>query len=83
MLFVGPFDLSLSLGIATVDVAADGGPLSLVRAAADRAGLLFGAFAGQIERAREFRAAGVEFLVVTTDVEALRVGAAAVLAAVS
>ena len=35
MLFVGPFDLSLSLGIDTAEVAADGGPLGLIRTVAD------------------------------------------------
>lgn len=81
MLFVGPFDLSLSLGIDAADVSAQGGPLSLVRAAAERHDLALGAFAGTVDRARTFRAAGVEFLVVTTDLEIIRTGAAAVLEA--
>ncbi len=81
MLFVGPFDLSLSLGIDTADVAADGGPLSLIRTVATRNNLTLGAFAGTVDRAEIFRAAGVEFLVVATDLEVLRTGAASVLAA--
>ncbi len=83
MLFVGPFDLSLSLGIDAADVPADGGPLSLVRTAATANHLTLGAFAGTVDRAQAFRAAEVQFLVVTTDVEVLRTGAASVLAAVS
>lgn len=82
MLFVGPFDLSLSLGIDVSEVAAQGGPLAQVRDAAGQHGLAFGAFAGGVERAREFRAAGVEFLAVATDSSVLHAGAEAVLAAI-
>jgi 4-hydroxy-2-oxoheptanedioate aldolase len=80
MLFVGPFDLSLSLGIGVETVAAEGGPLSVVREAASRRNLTLGAFAGDLDRAREFRGAGVDFVVVATDLTVLKTGAAAVLA---
>lgn len=83
MLFVGPHDLSLSLGIDVAQVAADGGPLALVRETAAEHGLVFGAFAGDVDRAREFRAAGVQFLAVATDVAVVQRGAAAVLDALT
>ena len=81
LLFVGPHDLSLSLGVGVDQVAA--GPLAVVRAAATAHGRTLGAFAGDLERAREFRAAGVEFLVVATDSAVVAHGAAAVLAALT
>lgn len=83
MLFVGPHDLSLSLGIDVTQVAADGGPLALVRTTATEHGLVFGAFAGDVDRAQEFRAAGVEFLAVATEVAVVQRGAAAVLGALT
>lgn len=83
MLFVGPHDLSLSLGIDVAQVAADGGPLALVRTTATEHGLVFGAFAGDVDRAQEFRAAGVEFLAVATEVAVVQRGAAAVLGALT
>ena len=82
MLFVGPFDLSLSLGIDVSEVTADGGPLARIRAVAAANELGFGAFAGDVQRAREFRAAGVNFLAVATDSSVLRAGAETILAAV-
>jgi 4-hydroxy-2-oxoheptanedioate aldolase len=82
MLFVGPFDLSLSLGIDVADVTAEDGPLAQVRDAAGRRGLAFGAFAGDVGRARQFRASGVDFLAVATDSTVIRAGAEAVLAGV-
>jgi 4-hydroxy-2-oxoheptanedioate aldolase len=81
MLFVGPFDLSLSLGVDLERLTEKDGPMATIRAAAARHGLGFGAFAGNVERANTFRAAGVEFLVVANEASVLNAGAAAVLAA--
>jgi 2-keto-3-deoxy-L-rhamnonate aldolase RhmA len=77
MLFVGPNDLALSLGIGLDEVAA--GPLPVIGAAARANGLTLGAYAADVERVREFRAAGVEFLVAATDLSVVSVGASAVL----
>ena len=55
--------------------------MATIRAAAARHDLAFGAFAGKVERANTFRAAGVEFLAVATEASVLNAGAAAVLAA--
>jgi 4-hydroxy-2-oxoheptanedioate aldolase len=83
MLFVGPHDLSLSLGIDVGELVADGGPMARIAAAAEANELALGAFAGDLDRAREFREAGVQFLVVATDGSVLRAGAAAILDAVT
>ncbi len=83
MLFVGPHDLSLSLGIDVAEVTAPSGPMEQIRRTAGAHGLTLGAFAGDVDRAREFAAAGVEFLAVATDAAVVRRGAAAVLAALT
>lgn len=81
-LFVGPFDLALSLG-TTVDAllrdTSDGNALGRVVAAAHRHGVLVGAFAGSPEAAARLREHGIDCLAVTTDAALLAVGAAAVL----
>ena len=81
MLFVGPFDLSLSLGVDLERLTEPDGPMATIQAAAERHSLAFGAFAGSVERANTFRAAGVEFVAVASEATVLNAGAAAVLAA--
>jgi 4-hydroxy-2-oxoheptanedioate aldolase len=83
MLFVGPHDLSLSLGIDVDELVAVDGPMARIAAAAEANRLALGAFAADLHRAREFRAAGVQFLVVATDGAVLRAGAEAILDAVT
>jgi 4-hydroxy-2-oxoheptanedioate aldolase len=79
MLFVGPFDLSASLG-TTVDGLLDdtgaGSPLARVAAATRAAGIRFGAFAGVPERAERFAAHGADFISITSDLDVLAAGAA-------
>ncbi|MGG5260553.1 HpcH/HpaI aldolase family protein [Phycicoccus avicenniae] len=81
-LFVGPLDLALSLG-TSVDALLDDhdpqGPLARVVAAAERQGILVGAFAGSPTAARRLRAHGIGFLAVTTDSALLTAGVRAVL----
>lgn len=81
-LFVGPFDLALSLGTTVAALlrdTSDGNPLGRVVAAARRHGVLVGAFAGSPEVATLLRAHGIGCLAVTTDTALLAIGAAAVL----
>ena len=81
LLFVGPFDLSLSLGIPLDALLTDeAGPLQRIRTAADAAGIGVGAFAGTPERARVLRARGFDRLAVTTDTAVIAAGAQALLA---
>ncbi|WP_051750215.1 HpcH/HpaI aldolase family protein [Phycicoccus jejuensis] len=81
-LFVGPLDLALALG-TTVDALLDDttpdGPLARVVAAADRQGILVGAFAGSPAVAHRLRAHGIGFLAVTTDAGVVATGVRAVL----
>ena len=83
-LFVGPFDLALGLG-TTVDALLDdhtpGNPIGAVVAAAQKHGILVGAFAGTPATARSLRAHGIRCLAVTTDVAVVAEGSRAVLAA--
>lgn len=83
-LFVGPLDLALGLG-TTVDVLLDdhqpGNPLGSVVAAAQRHGILVGAFAGTPVNARRLRAHGIRCLAVTTDLAIVAEGSRALLAA--
>ncbi|WP_082589579.1 aldolase/citrate lyase family protein [Nostocoides sp. Soil756] len=81
-LFVGPFDLSLSLGTTPEALLADhdpAGPLARVVAAAQRQGILVGGFAGAPEGARAFVAHGIPFVAVTTDGAVVAAGVGAVL----
>ncbi|MBM6403043.1 aldolase [Phycicoccus sp. CSK15P-2] len=76
-LFVGPFDLALSLGTtpdALLDDDSPDGPLARVVAAARRQGLLAGGFAGTPDRARRMRAHGLDHLAVTNDAEVVDAG---------
>ncbi|WP_150307383.1 HpcH/HpaI aldolase family protein [Planctomonas psychrotolerans] len=78
MLFVGPFDLSLALGTTVDALLADtspGNPLDRIAAAADAAGVRFGAFAGSLDRARAFQDRGADFLSVISDLDAAVTGA--------
>ncbi|MHA7264629.1 HpcH/HpaI aldolase family protein [Arthrobacter sp. TMN-37] len=80
LLFVGPFDLALSLG-TTVDalLADDGGPLAAIAGAAAAAGRAAGIFAGDPGRARILRARGFDRIAVATDAGVIAAGARAVL----
>lgn len=81
LLFVGPFDLALSLGLRVDDLLEDpSGPLATIRAAADAAGIGVAAFAGSPERARVLRDRGIDCLAVATDAGVVTVGVEAVLA---
>ncbi|WP_181420978.1 HpcH/HpaI aldolase/citrate lyase family protein [Curtobacterium sp. MCSS17_011] len=82
--FVGPFDLSIGLGmelheLLEADRATD--PLPAIVAAARRAGKHTGAFAGDLARAERLRALGFDRVAVVTDGTLLAHGAAAVLGA--
>ncbi|WP_185974173.1 HpcH/HpaI aldolase/citrate lyase family protein [Curtobacterium sp. KBS0715] len=86
--FVGPFDLSIGLGIELDELLAaddDGhhspAALPAIVAAARRAGKHTGAFAGDLARAERLRALGFERVAVVTDGTLLAHGAAAVLGA--
>lgn len=81
LLFVGPFDLSLSLGLDVDEAIADeNGPLRRVLEAGRQHHLDVAAFAGDAERARAMRTAGIDTLAVATDLGLIRAGAAAALA---
>ncbi len=77
MLFVGPFDLSLSLGLDSDAAITDPtGPVRRIVAAAARAQRAIAAFAGDPGKTRALRAAGIDCLAVATDLGLLRAGAA-------
>jgi 4-hydroxy-2-oxoheptanedioate aldolase len=81
LLFVGPFDLSLSLGISLDALLSnETGPLLAIRAAADAAGIGLGAYAGTPERASVLRSRGYDRLAVTTDTAVIAAGAQSLLA---
>ncbi len=80
-LFVGPYDLSLSLG-STVDALladAAGSPLARIVSAANANGLAVGAYGGTPALAERFRGHGVSCLVVATDLWLVAAGAEAAL----
>ncbi len=80
LIFVGPFDLALSLAMSVEElVAEEDGALALIAAAAATARLGAGIFAGTPSRARDLRARGYDRAAVTTDVEVIRAGARALL----
>ena len=77
MLFVGPFDLALSLGTTVDSLLADdfdGSPLTRIADAANRNGLRLGAFAGDLKRAERFRERGFSFVAIATDRSLLAAG---------
>jgi 4-hydroxy-2-oxoheptanedioate aldolase len=80
MVFVGPFDLSLALGLDIDDMVDDTSPTSplarIVRACA-AAGIRAGVFAGAPERARRLTSFGFSDIVVFTDAALLADAAAA------
>lgn len=81
---VGPFDLSLGLGVELTELlAADqpGDPLPSIVAAARRTGRRAGVFAGDPVRANRLRRLGFEAIAVATDSTLLEHGARAVLGA--
>jgi len=83
--FVGPFDLSLSLGRDVDDLVGDpahDAPLRRIVAACERAGVRPAAFGATAERSAALLALGFRSVVVTTDVAALSLGAASVAAEV-
>lgn len=80
MLFVGPFDLSLSLGVPVETGLATGGPVATIVAAAAAHRVAVGAFAGDPDKAARLRAVGVDCLAVATDVGLLKAGGAQELA---
>jgi 4-hydroxy-2-oxoheptanedioate aldolase len=70
MVFVGPFDLSLALGLDVdemVDDSSPGSPLARIVAACDDAGIRAGVFAGAPERADRLAGFGFSDIVVFTD----------------
>ena len=81
-LFVGPYDLSLTLG-TTVDAVLDddspSSPLARITAAAADHGLFVGAFGGAPAYANRFAARGITCLVVATDLWVQTAGIAAAL----
>ncbi|NHA66563.1 aldolase/citrate lyase family protein [Phycicoccus flavus] len=82
-LFVGPLDLSLSLGTtadALLDDTSDDGRLARVVAAARRQGIDTAGFAGTPGNARRMRAHGLDHVAVTTDAAVVAAGVRAVLA---
>lgn len=82
-LFVGPHDLSLSLGISPAQLLDDdsgSSPLRRIVGAAEAAGLEVGGFAGEPAMAARFRAFGITCLAVASDLWLLAEGARAALA---
>ena len=83
-LFVGPFDLALSLATsvdALLDDHSPGSPLEMVVAAAARHGILVAAFAGSPGNAARLRAHGIDCLAVATDLGVVAEGCRPPLAA--
>ncbi len=78
MLFVGPFDLALALGLELDALLADesaDSALGRIVAAARAAGLRTGAFGGTPERAARLRERGFDHVVVGTDTSLIALGA--------
>ncbi len=83
-LFVGPFDLALSLGTTVPALLADesaASPLTRVVAAARATGVAAGAFGGDPATARALAARGFTFVAAATDTAALAAGATTLRAA--
>ena len=81
-LFIGPYDLSLSLGTTIEGLLADGSTesaLARIVAAAKANDLTVGAYGGSPLLAERFRAYGISCLVVATDLWLVARGAAAAL----
>ncbi|MBT2503674.1 HpcH/HpaI aldolase/citrate lyase family protein [Curtobacterium sp. ISL-83] len=75
LLFVGPFDLALSLGRDVDELLRDAdGPLERIRHAGVAAGVMLGGFAGTGERAEHLRARGFDCVAVATDLGVIAAG---------
>lgn len=82
LLFLGPVDLSLSLGTSVDALLSDSsetGPVPRILAAARRNGTDVAAFAGDPARVPELRALGIDRIAVTTDIVLVALGAQQVL----
>lgn len=78
LVFVGPFDLALSLGVSVEQLLEHpSGPLGRIQEAAAAAGVAVGAFAGTPEWAHLLRDRGIDCLAVTTDAAVVAAGALA------
>ncbi|MEU5032113.1 HpcH/HpaI aldolase family protein [Streptomyces milbemycinicus] len=80
MLFVGPYDLSLSLGTTVQDLLADhsdDSALGRISAAAHRNGLMVGAYGGEPSTARRFADRGFTCRAWATDIWMAQTGAEA------
>jgi 4-hydroxy-2-oxoheptanedioate aldolase len=79
LVFVGPFDLSLSLGTTVDGLLADErpeAPLQRILAACAAAGVAAGAFGATVPRARRFVELGFEWVVAVLDTGVLEAGGA-------
>jgi len=84
-LFVGPFDLSIALGLQADAMIADDSPTAPLRrilAAASAAGIAAGAFGGEPARGAVLASLGFTFVAIATDLGLLELGSSAALAAV-
>jgi 4-hydroxy-2-oxoheptanedioate aldolase len=82
MIFVGPWDLALALGLSLDELLAlegDASPLVRIAAACSAAGIRAGAFAGTPERGRVLVALGFEVVAIATEDSLFAAGAASVL----
>jgi 4-hydroxy-2-oxoheptanedioate aldolase len=76
-IFVGPFDLSLALGISLEELLSDrseSAPLSRIVAACRRAGIIASGYAGATQRAGVLASHGLQLIAATTDDTILREG---------
>jgi 4-hydroxy-2-oxoheptanedioate aldolase len=83
-LFIGPFDLALSLGRMVTDLLDDdspGNPIDVIVTAAREAGIVVGAFAGNADNVNRLRERGVHCLAITTDLAIVEHGSRAALEA--
>ncbi|MBG6182268.1 4-hydroxy-2-oxoheptanedioate aldolase [Arthrobacter sp. CAN_A214] len=86
MLFVGPFDLSLALGLDVDDLLSDRSehaPLPTIVRACRTAGIPAGAYAGSPDRTRALQEQGFAWIAVATDTGVLHQGSAAARAGLS
>ena len=84
-LFVGPFDLSIALGLQVDEMIADDSadaPLRRILAAAAGAGIAAGAFGGEPARGAVLASLGFTFVAIATDTGLLELGSSVALAAV-
>jgi 4-hydroxy-2-oxoheptanedioate aldolase len=80
--FVGPYDLSIALGVTLEELlaaSAPDAPLRRIAAACAAAGVRAGAFAGTPARGAQLAALGFTNLAIATDTGILDVGAASML----